>query len=204
MRGRTPARWAALTMLLVPLLAGCGGEADPNADDPSAPTLSLDVSGTAAQASASPTRSPTGSPTRSPTGSPSPAPSSIDSVCCDVVREVRPGGIDLVAVAADPQSGIRAVEIWTHGERTACVRADGTGAVTGPGLGATAAQTRSDADGIPALAPDRLVARHRLTIAARRAGCVTYTYEVTAYATASNWAGQSVATKRFSLRYAYP
>lgn len=198
MRGRTGIRWAALAILLVPLLAGCRGAADPNADDPSAPTLSLDVSGTAAQPGATPTRSPSGSPT------PSPTPSSIDTVCCDVVREVRPGGVELVAVAADPQSGIRAVEIWTHGERTACVRADGTGAVTGPGLGATAAQTRSDADGIPTLAPDRLVARHRLTIAPRRVGCVTYTYEVTAYATASNWAGQSVATKRFSLRYAYP
>ena len=121
-----------------------------------------------------------------------------------MLRQVRPGGIDLVAGAVDPQSGIRAVEIWMHGERTACVRGDGTGAVEGPGLGRTAAQTRSDADGIPSLAPDRLVARYRLTIAPRRAGCVTYTYEVTAYATAHNWAGQTVQTKRFTLRYAYP
>jgi hypothetical protein len=172
MRGRSRARWALLATLLVPFLAGCPGEVDPNTADPSAPELSLDAYGIPAQ----------------PGASSSPNPETIDTTCCDVLRQVRPSGIDLVAGAVDAQSGIQAVEIWMHGERTACVRGDGTGAVEGPGLGTTAAQTRSDADGIPSLAPDRLVAR----------------YQVTAYARAHNWAGQTVQTKRFTLRYAYP
>jgi hypothetical protein len=180
---------AVLVALFLPLLAACPNDVNPDKPDTTPPSLSLDAYGIPAQ----------------PGASSSPNPETINTACCDVLRLVHPGDIDLLAAGVDADSGIRGVQIRLSGERRSCIRADGTGSNQGPGSDGTAAETRSDTGGTtPASAPDRLVAQFRFTVQQRSADCQTYAYEAIVYARAENWAGMTVDTKRFTLRYTVP
>jgi hypothetical protein len=177
--------FAVAFVLLVPVLAGCPGHVPPNPSDTTAPELTLDAYGIPVQ----------------PGASSSPNPETINTQCCDVLRLVKPGNIDLFAGASDAESGIRVVQVWTSDERTTCEDATGTGSNTGPGGSGVASENRS---GSTTGLPSPLIAQYRFVVRQRTASCVRFLYQAIVFARAENGAGLASQTKRSTFRYAFP